>query len=102
MSKYLLNNKTLVIASHNSGKILEFKSLFSEYDVNIITASDLNISEVEESGETFEKNSILKAQSVPESHICLSDDSGLCIDSMYKSYALFIFSVLVSPSDTGF
>ena len=82
MTEYSLNNKTVVIASHNSGKILEFKSLLSEYDVSVITASDLNLPDVDETGETFKENSILKAQNIPSSHICISDDSGLCINAL--------------------
>jgi len=51
-----------VIASHNPGKIMEFKSLLSAYDVNVITASDINVSDVNEVGKSFKANSILKAQ----------------------------------------
>ena len=53
MNKNLLNKKTVVIASYNSGKILEFKTLLSKYNVNVITASDINASDVEEVGKTF-------------------------------------------------
>ena len=31
---------------------------------------------------TFKENSILKAQNIPSSHICISDDSGLCINAL--------------------
>ena len=82
MTKNLLNNKTVVIASHNSGKILEFKSLFSGYNINVITSSEINIEDVDEVGKTFKENSILKAKSIPDNHISISDDSGLCIDSL--------------------
>ena len=82
MTKKFLNNKTVVIASHNSGKILEFKSLF-----NNITCQNNNIfrnkiPDVDEVGKTFKENSILKAKSIPDKHICISDDSGLCIDAL--------------------
>ena len=82
MNKYFLNNKTVVIASHNSGKILEFKSLLSTYKVNVITASDIKVPDVEEVGKSFKANSILKAKNIPDIHICISDDSGLCVDSL--------------------
>ena len=82
MTAYSLNNKTVLIASHNSGKILEFKSLLSKYDVSVITASDLNLPDVDETGETFKENSILKAQNIQINHICISDDSGLCINAL--------------------
>ena len=72
----------MVIASHNSGKILEFKSLLSKYNVKIITSSEIKVPDVDEVGKTFRENSILKAKSIPDTHICISDDSGLCIDSL--------------------
>ena len=55
LTKNLLNNKTVVIASHNSGKIMEFKSLFSGYNVNVITSSEINIEDVDEVGKTFKE-----------------------------------------------
>ncbi len=82
MNKNLLNKKTVVIASYNSGKILEFKTLLSKYNVNVITASDINASDVEEVGKTFRENSILKAKNISDKYICISDDSGLCIDAL--------------------
>ena len=82
MTKSFLNNKEVVIASHNSGKILEFKSLLSKYNVKIITSSEIKVPDVDEVGKTFRENSILKAKSIPDTHICISDDSGLCIDSL--------------------
>ena len=61
---------------------MEFKSLFSGYNVNVITSSEINIEDVDEVGKTFKENSILKAKSIPDNHISISDDSGLCIDSL--------------------
>lgn len=77
-----MNNKTVVIASYNSGKVEEFKSLLSKYNVTLLTASDIKASDIDEVGKTFEENSILKAKNIPDNHICISDDSGLCIDAL--------------------
>ena len=82
MSQFFLNNKTVVIASHNAGKILEFESLLNNHNIHIITASDINAPDVEEVGKTFKENSILKAKSIPDEHISISDDSGLCVDAL--------------------
>ena len=82
MSQFFLNNKTVVIASHNAGKILEFESLLNNFNIHLITASDINAPDVEEVGQTFKENSILKAKSIPDKHICISDDSGLCVDAL--------------------
>lgn len=89
MNKYILNNKTIVLASHNKGKIGEFKSLFAGSSVNLITSSDLGIKDVEETGKTFEENSIIKAESIPNQYIVLSDDSGLSIETLNNKPGIF-------------
>ena len=82
MKKLKLNNKTIILASHNTGKITEFRTLFLKYNVNIQTVSMLGIKEIDETGETFEENAIIKVKTVPDGSIGLSDDSGLCIKSL--------------------
>ena len=89
MNKYILNNKTIVLATHNKGKVGEFKSLFAGSNVNLITSSDLGIKDVEETGKTFEENSIIKAESIPNQHIVLSDDSGLSIETLNNKPGIF-------------
>ena len=73
---------TIVIASHNKGKIQEFQTLLSTFDVNIITPTDLGIGDIEETGSSFIENSKIKAQSIPTDFITIADDSGLCISSL--------------------
>ncbi len=89
MKKFKLNNKTIVLASHNNGKISEFKALFSNYNVNIKTISMLGIKDIDETGKTFEENAIIKVKNVPDGSIGLSDDSGLCIESLDHSPGIY-------------
>ena len=89
MKKIKLNNKTIVLASHNTGKIAEFKALFSNYNVNIQTISMLGIEEIDETGKTFEENAVIKVKTVPDGSIGLSDDSGLCIESLNHAPGIF-------------
>ena len=89
MKKFKLNNKTIILASHNNGKIAEFRTLFSDYDVKIQTISMLGIKDIDETGKTFEENSIIKVKSVPDGYIGLSDDSGLCIKSLNQAPGIY-------------
>ena len=73
---------TIVIASHNEGKINEFKTLLAAYNLRIITSRDLEIQDVEETGNTFQENSLIKVKSIPDNYIAISDDSGLCVNSL--------------------
>ena len=72
-----LNNKfrsgdKIVIASHNEGKINEFKILLAEYNLKILTSRDLGILDVKETGKTFKENSLIKAKSVPDNYLTIS------------------------------
>lgn len=85
----LKRGDTIVIASHNKGKIKEFRSLLSKYNFNLLTSSDLEIGDIDETGNTFEENSIIKANSIPEGYISISDDSGLCVKHLNDNPGIF-------------
>lgn len=74
----------LVVASHNAGKIAEIKTLLAPLKIEVQSAADLRLGDVEETGTTFEENAKLKAETLcmmcglP----CLADDSGLCVDAL--------------------
>ena len=74
--------KKVIVASHNSGKVREIKSLLKPYNLTIQSASDLKIEEPKETGKNFIENAILKAKFVSKKSGCiaLADDSGLCIN----------------------
>ncbi len=74
----------IVVASNNEHKIKEFKSILS--DVELLTLKDIGFTEdIEETGESFLENALIKAKTVSEflkknnlDYDVLSDDSGLC------------------------
>lgn len=73
----------IVVASGNSAKLREIAQIFSGYEV--ISMQETGFSgEIEETGETFEENAILKAKAVSTALRCvaLADDSGLCVDAL--------------------
>lgn len=76
--------KELVIASHNQGKITEFKALLAPLGVKVYAATELNLPDVEETGTTFAENAALKAETLAKisGKPCLADDSGLCVDAL--------------------
>ena len=89
MKKFKLNNRTVILASHNTGKIAEFEALFLKYNVNIQTISTLGIEDIDETGKTFEENAVIKVKTVPDGSIGLSDDSGLCIKSLNHAPGIY-------------
>lgn len=77
--------KRVIIATKNRGKAKEFQHMFAPFGYEVQTLLDLpHIEDVEETGETFEENAILKAETVAEElgALVIADDSGLAIDAL--------------------
>ena len=77
-------DKTLVIASHNRGKIPEIAQLLAPYGLTLTSAADHNVSEPEETETTFVGNAALKALHTARATglPALADDSGLSVDAL--------------------
>ena len=71
--------QTLVVASHNPGKVWEIKQLIQPYGLDAVSAGELNLEEPEETEPTFAGNARLKAlaSATASGHPSLADDSGL-------------------------
>ncbi|WP_137129898.1 RdgB/HAM1 family non-canonical purine NTP pyrophosphatase [Rhizobium sp. FY34] len=79
-----LETRTIVVASHNAGKIREIADLIGPFGFSAKSAAELNFIEPDETGTTFEENAAIKAlASAKASGLpALSDDSGLVIDAL--------------------
>lgn len=77
--------KTIVIATGNQGKAKEFTALFARAGYQIKTLADFpDLPDVEETGNTFEENARLKAETIAQilQQPVLADDSGLAVDAL--------------------
>ena len=75
----------LVLASKNEKKLKEMNDILSALGVDVCLQSDAGVDvDVEETGTTFEENSLLKAKAVMEASglPAVADDSGLCVDAL--------------------
>jgi XTP/dITP diphosphohydrolase len=75
----------LLVATTNTGKLREIRSLLASVHVDIVTLGDLPpIEEPEETGRTFEENARLKAlyYSARAGMTTVAEDSGLEIDGL--------------------
>ena len=74
----------LLVASHNVGKIWEFRDLMEPFGFKITSAKDKGLDDPEETGTTFEANAEIKALAALNATglACLSDDSGIAIDAL--------------------
>ncbi|WP_425407041.1 RdgB/HAM1 family non-canonical purine NTP pyrophosphatase [Hwanghaeella sp.] len=77
-------DKKLVIASHNPGKVREIGELLAPFQVDVVSAGELNLPEPEETEATFIGNAILKAKaSATGANLpALADDSGLAVTAL--------------------
>lgn len=81
--------KTFLLATHNHNKAREFREIFATLvpvlgECRLITFDDLgDVTEVEETGNTFEENALIKARAgAGLGYITVADDSGLAVDAL--------------------
>ena len=71
---------SIVVATHNKGKLKELQELLEPYALDLISAAGLNLPEPEETAPDFAGNARLKALAAATASglPALSDDSGFC------------------------
>lgn len=92
---------TLVIATRNKGKIAEIDRILNLGDgsetgalagkIEIKSVAEFEVDDVEETGNTFEENALLKALTVARATglPALADDSGLTVDALGGAPGIF-------------
>ena len=79
--------KKLIFATGNEGKMGEIRRILSDLPVEVISMKEAGICmDIEENGNTFEENAVIKARTIMEQtdQMVLADDSGLEIDYLNK------------------
>ncbi|MCY9091763.1 XTP/dITP diphosphatase [Bacillus mojavensis] len=77
--------KEAIIATHNPGKVKEFKEILEPRGYEVKSLAEIGFTEeIEETGHTFEENAILKAEAVAKAvnKMVIADDSGLSVDNL--------------------
>lgn len=75
---------SLVIATHNAGKLKEISALLAPYGMNCLSAGSLGLPEPAETGTTFVENALIKARAAAQASgiVALADDSGLSVAAL--------------------
>ncbi len=81
----------LVLASHNTGKLAEFRQLLGGQGIEVVPQAALGIPDIEETGLSFVENALLKARHASQlaGLPALADDSGLCVDALGGAPGLY-------------
>lgn len=84
--------KEAIIATHNPGKVKEFKDILAPKGYDVKSLADIGfLEEIEETGHTFEENAVLKAEAVAKAvnKMVIADDSGLSVDNLGGSPGVY-------------
>ncbi len=83
------NNKEILIATSNPGKVKEFEKLFKSH--TLFSLRDLNIEDTIEDGSSFLENALIKAKhgSLKSSKYTIADDSGLVVPALNFEPGIF-------------
>jgi XTP/dITP diphosphohydrolase len=87
----LARGSTLVIASHNKGKVREIRELLAPFTLVIKGADELGLPEPEETESTFTGNALLKARAaaIASGKAALADDSGLAVKALDEAPGIY-------------
>ena len=77
-----MNNREIVVASANPGKLREFSRMFTDRHLQVLPQSAFAVPAVAETGASFEENALLKARhgATHARRPVIADDSGLEVD----------------------
>ena len=93
----------LLIATHNQGKLDEFRELLAPFDLDIVSAGEIGLDEPDETGTTFVENARIKAHAAATGSglLSLADDSGLCVDALGGDPGVYTANWAGSASNGG-
>lgn len=93
----------IIFATGNEDKMREIRMILADLNIPIVSMKEAGISaEIEENGDSFEANAVIKAKAVMElsGEVVMADDSGLQID--YLDGAPGIYSARFMGEDTSY
>ena len=102
--------QTIIFATGNMGKLREIKEIMAGLPYNIVSMKEAGIeTDVDETGTSFEENSVLKARAIAEKAakteeyrdaLVMADDSGFEVDYLNKEPG--IYSARYMGTDTPY
>ncbi|MXQ08254.1 RdgB/HAM1 family non-canonical purine NTP pyrophosphatase [Alphaproteobacteria bacterium GH1-50] len=95
---------TLLVATHNKGKLEEIADLLSDLGITVTGAADMSLPEPEETGTTFVENARIKAHAAASATglPALADDSGISIDALDGAPGVYTADWAETPNGRDF
>ena len=95
---------TLLVATHNAGKLEEIADLLSDLDIKVVGAAEKGLPEPDETGTTFVENARIKAHAAVRATglPALADDSGIEIDGLDGAPGVYTADWAETPDGRDF
>lgn len=95
---------SLVVATHNKGKLEEIQALLEPFGIKLTSNTDHNLPEPEETETTFVGNARIKAHAAAKATglPALADDSGLSVDALEGAPGVYTADWAETPSGRDF
>ena len=96
--------KSLLVATHNAGKLEEISALLAPYGIDVKSAAEFNLPEPDETETTFVGNARIKAHAAAKATglPALADDSGIEIDALDKAPGVYTADWAETPNGRDF
>ena len=98
------NEKKLLVATHNAGKLEEMRHLLAPFGIAATSAADHNLPEPEETESTFVGNARIKAHAAARATglPALADDSGIEVDGLNGAPGVYTADWAETPTGRDF
>jgi XTP/dITP diphosphohydrolase len=95
---------TLLVATHNGGKLAEIADLLRPFAVRVVSAAELGLPEPEETETTFVGNARIKAHAGARASglPTLADDSGMTVDALDGAPGVYTANWAETPTGRNF
>jgi len=103
----MTDSKTVVVATTNEHKLAEIAATLEPFGYTVISRAAAGVPEfeIEETGDTFEENSLLKARAIFDRlegrAATIADDSGIEVDALKGAPGVYSARFAVKPDDAA-
>lgn len=97
-------DKTLLVATHNKGKLEEIAAMLAPLGIACVSAADMNLPEPEETEDSFVGNARIKAHAAARATglPALADDSGIEVDGLDGAPGVYTADWATTPTGRDF